>query len=274
MSVSEMSASLRSWMSAVSEIARAVNAAEPLEAVLTRVARQACRLIGFEFCAVMLADPARERLRVAGWSGLSPEYVALVSDDDSLLIHPPGPRLDTPAARAFREGRLVAVSDVRAAPDYGRLRRLAPAQGYQALLAAPLRGSDDLAGVVIGYSVAAREFDTLERELIEVLAEQVALALQTTRLRAAQQEVIRELSRANEELSRGRAVLEWAEQRHHELMQLVLDEVGLAGLVRALAATLEASVTVEDMDGRVLASAPEEDYHAPPDAAARRRRPA
>lgn len=272
--MSEMSASLRSWMSAVSEIARAVNAAEPLEAVLTRVARQACRLIGFEFCAVMLADPARERLRVAGWSGLSPEYVALVSDDGSLLIHPPGPRLDSPAARAYREGRLVAVSDVRAAPDYGRLRRLAPAQGYQALLAVPLRGSDDLAGVVIGYSVAAREFDTHERELIELLAEQVALALQTTRLRAAQQEVISELSRANEELSRGRAVLEWAEQRHHELMQLVLDEVGLAGLVSALAATLEASVTVEDVDGRVLARAPAEHYHAPPDATARRRYPA
>src|SRR5262249_55435035 len=134
-------------------------------------------------------------------------------------------------------------------------------QGYQALLAAPLRGSDDLTGVVIGYSVLAREFDAPERELVELLAEQVALALQTARLRAAQQEVIRELSRANDELCRGRAVLEWSEQRHHELMQLVLDEVGLAGLVSALAATLEASVTVEDVDGRVLASAPEENYH-------------
>ena len=35
-----MPTSLRSWMSAVSEIARAVNAAEPLEEVLNRVAVQ------------------------------------------------------------------------------------------------------------------------------------------------------------------------------------------------------------------------------------------
>ena len=53
------------------------------------------------------------------------------------------------------------------------------------------------------------------------------MALETARLRAEQQEVIRELSRANDELRRGRAVLEWAEQQHHQLMQLVLDEGGL-----------------------------------------------
>jgi hypothetical protein len=58
-SVSAVPMSLRSWMSAVTEIARAVNAAEPLEEVLNRVAVQACELIGFELCAVMLADEQR-----------------------------------------------------------------------------------------------------------------------------------------------------------------------------------------------------------------------
>jgi len=86
------------------------------------------------------------------------------------------------------------------------------------------------------------------------------LALETTRLRAEQQEVIRELSRANDELRRGRAALEWAEQQHHQLMQLVLDEVELPGLVGALATALRASVTVEDADGRMLAQAPEQGY--------------
>ena len=38
MGVPEVPASLRSWMSAVSEIVRSVNAAEPLASVLTRVA--------------------------------------------------------------------------------------------------------------------------------------------------------------------------------------------------------------------------------------------
>jgi sugar diacid utilization regulator len=281
----EVQASLRSWMSAVSEIARAVNAAEPLQEVLTRVAAQACALIGFEFCAVMLTDPDGEWLQVAGWCGLSPDYLAQLSAEGSLQVHPSGPVLDTPAARACREGRTVTVPDVRAASDYGRLQYLAPTQGYRSLVAAPLPASEDdpttsvaggtgVAGVLVGYSVTAREFEPPEVELIELLAGQAALALETSRLRTAQQDVIGELSGANDELRRGRAVLDWAEQQHRELMQLVLDDVGLAGLVASLAGTLAASVTVEDADGRVLARAPDDGYRPPPTAAARRRSPA
>src|SRR6266567_2838587 len=256
MGVPEVPASLRSWMSAVSEIVRSVNAAEPLASVLTRVAEQACELIGFEFCAVMLADERRECLHIAGWSGLTPDYLAQVSDGQGLRIRPPGPDLDTPAARAYREDRTIVVPDVRKAPAYGRLRHLAPTQGYQALLASPLRGSGALAGVIVAYSVTARQFSGPELELIELLAGQAATALETARLRAEQQEVIRELSGANEEMRRGRAVLEWAERQHHQLMQLVLDEVELPELVAALASALRASVTVEDTDGRVLVRGP------------------
>ena len=212
MGVPEVPASLRSWMSAVSEIVRSVNAAEPLANVLTRVADQACELIGFEFCAVMLADERRECLQIAGWSGLTPDYLAQVSDGQGLRIRPPGPDLDTPAARAYREDRTIVVPDVGEARSYGRLRHLAPTQGYRALLASPLHGSGDLAGVIVAYSVTARQFSGPELELIELLAGQAAMALETARLRAEQQDVIRALSLANEEMRRGRAVLEWAEQ--------------------------------------------------------------
>ena len=94
------------------------------------------------------------------------------------------------------------------------------------------------------------------------------------RWRSEQQEVIRELSRANDELRRGRAVLEWAEQQHHQLMQLVLDEGGLPELVSALASALCASVTVEDTDGHVLGEGPADGYCPPPAPAARRARAA
>jgi GAF domain-containing protein len=261
-------------MTAVGELTCALNAAEPLDALLGRVARQACSLIGFEYCAVLLADPAGERLEMAGSSGLSADYVALVSEGGSLPLHPPGPALDTPAARAYREHRIVAVPDVREAPDYGRLRLLAERQGYRALLAAPLGTASGQSGVLVGYSAAARGFGRAERELVGLLADQAALALENTRLRGAQQEVIGELSRANEELRRSRAVLERCEQQHRALMELALADVGLGGLVAALADALHASVTVEDADGAPLAHAPERDHRAPPSAAARRHLPA
>jgi len=66
------------------------------------------------------------------------------------------------------------------------------------------------------------------------------------------------------ELQRGRQQLDWAEQQHHRLMQLVLDDIGLGGLVEALASMLGSSVTVEDGQGNVLAFAADAAYVPPP----------
>ncbi|HKQ42810.1 MAG TPA: helix-turn-helix domain-containing protein [Pseudonocardia sp.] len=274
MSTVEVSTSVGPWMTAVGEISRAVNAGEPLEVLLTLIAERVCALIGFDHCAVMLADDDQAHLHAVGWSGLSDAYVALVSDGAALPVRPTGPHGDSPAAQAFREGRSVAVPDVGVADDYGRMRSLAPTQGYRALLAAPLRTArSGLAGVVVAYSTQARAFSALEIELIELLADQAALALETSGLRADQQSVIRELSLANAELRTGRAAIERAEQQHRDLMAMVLADVGLDRIVGGLAQALDASVTVEDSDGGLLALAPAVGYHPPPDAAARRRGP-
>ena len=55
-------------------------------------------------------------------------------------------------------------------------------------------------------------------------------------------------------------------------MQLVLDDIGLGGLVEALASMLGSSVTVEDGQGSVLARASAAEYEPPPVDARRRRR--
>ena len=261
-------------MCAVGEITRAANAGESVHALLDRVAERACALIGFDYCAVLLANGEPGRLQMAGSFGLTPDYVALISGDGSPVVHPSVSALDTPAARAFREDRTVVVPDVLEDDRHGRLRLLAEAQAYRALVAVPLRASGEQLGVLLGYSVAPRVFSSTEQELAGLLADQAALALENGRLRRAEQSAIRELSRANDELRRGRAVQEWAETQHHALMELALAGAGLTGLVAALARTLRASVTVEDAEGCVLARAPDQGYRPPPSAAARRRLPA
>jgi sugar diacid utilization regulator len=264
-------------MSAVGEIARATNAGEPVDAILGMVAAKACALIGLDYCAVLLADADADaepdRLRVAGSSGLSAHYIALITGDGSPVVHPSGPASDTPAARAYREQRTVVVADVLDDDRHGRLRPLAEAQAYRALVAVPLRTGTERCGVVLGYSATPRQFTEGETELVELLADQTALALENRRLRSTQGSAIAQLSRANQELRRGRLVQEWAERQHRALMELSLAGVGLPGLVTALAEMLRASVTVEDADDRVLALASDGDYRSPPDAAARRRAP-
>ncbi|WP_033294070.1 helix-turn-helix domain-containing protein [Amycolatopsis jejuensis] len=227
---------LRTWMRAVSEISRAVNVAEPLEDILMRVAELARDLIGFDFCAVMLADPAADRLDITGWAGLSKDYLTRLRNDSSLCIHPDSADADSPAAQAFREAHTIAIPDVRRDTEvYGRLS-LSSLQGYHSLVATPLKGAGKPIGVLVGYSAAPRRYGNADLELTELLAEQTVTAIHAAQFRARR---------------------EWAEEQHHRLMQLVLDEAGLAGLVDALADVLTASVAVIDTEDRLLAAAGE-----------------
>jgi sugar diacid utilization regulator len=232
---------LRTWMRAVSEISRAVNVAEPVDAILTGIADQARDLIGFDFCAVMLVDSAADRLEIVGSSGLSPDYVEELRDDSSLQIHPTTPDADSPAARALRTNRTVSISDVRRDVElYGRLS-LSTLQGYNSLVASPLRGEEAPIGVLVGYSSAPRIYGQPDRELTELLAEQTAAAVQTARLRARRA---------------------WAEQQHRRLMQLVLDDVDIHGLVESLSEVLDAPVAVTDSEGKTLAASGQADWEA------------
>lgn len=232
---------LRTWMKAISEISRAVNVGDPLDVVLTRIADRARELIGFDFCAVMLSDSSDAQLEIVGWSGLTPDYVGEFRNKGSLQIGPISPEADSPAANAFRSNQTVTISDVRQnVPIYGRLM-VSSLMGYNSLVASPLQGEDRPIGVLVGYSLPARHYTAADVELTELLAEQTASAIHTDRLRSRR---------------------EWAEQEHRRLMQLVLDEIGLDGLVESLANVLKASVAIIEDDGRVRAAFGDADFTA------------
>ncbi|HOZ57749.1 MAG TPA: GAF domain-containing protein, partial [Nakamurella multipartita] len=59
---------LRRWLSAVDRLAQAVTSAGELSDVLDLVADTARELLGYDFCAVLLPDPAGTHLLITGWS--------------------------------------------------------------------------------------------------------------------------------------------------------------------------------------------------------------
>lgn len=241
---------LGEWMSAVAGLVRAVNTAVPVDDLLDRIADHACRLIGLEYCAVMLADPSGAWLRVRGSSGLARSYVEALNREHVLVIDPDDVNDETVAASSYHQGVTLVVSDLSSAADYGASRRWARTQGFtaRALIAAPLLGSTGPAGVIVAYSTE-RTFTSSEVELVELLAQHAVLALETAELRAAQSATI-------DELQRHRHVLELAEVQHRRLMQLLLDEAGLQRLAESLSEALQVSITIEDATDAVLAVAP------------------
>src|SRR5687767_14768460 len=101
---------LRPWLEAIATIATALNRPVSLPEVLDLVAQTASRLLGYDFCAVLLHDERRASLIITGSHGLSSSYVQQVNADHPVVLDPDD-ELQAPSSRAFLTGRSVQVVD-------------------------------------------------------------------------------------------------------------------------------------------------------------------
>lgn len=221
------------WLDALAGIGEAVGGDEPVNALLDRVARTACTLLGYDFCAVFLPDAARAALTIVGAHGLSGDYIAQVNAEHPILLDAVGDR-EAPTSVAFRTGEVVTLEDIELVPGFG-WGGVAHEQGYRALISVPLRRAGTVIGALNGYRAGPHRFDAAEISLVTTLATQVAIALGTAQLRAQEQATIRELRRA--------------EEVHRLLMATALRGEGLAGVADALAELLGRGVRIEEVTG-------------------------
>ena len=237
-------------MGAAADVLRALNAGEPRDTLLSRVARHTCTLVRTDSCSVMLLDGDRLVLRAG--HALTSRYRDGLEARAPLLVHPRGDESDLPAAQAVRERRTVVLRDVTATDIRWPWRELALAEGIRSVLAVPLGD----AGVLVGYTSRVRDFAPDELAAAELMAQYAGTVLTTAELRTAQQETIRRL--------------EWVEAQDRKLVRLLLDDAGLDAVLEALAGALAASVTLEAPEGTVLGRAGPELVGVPPSARAGR----
>jgi len=257
---------LRRWLSAASGMVRVVNSSAPVEELLSNVSQTARQLLDLDMCAVMLYEESRQRLAICGHDGLSDLYVEQLNSNRPVIVTREDGIYASPAAKAFVTGATIAIEDVHSSSDFVHWRDLARVEGYSAIVATPLVADAHRVGVIVGYSQASREFSSTHVELLQLLADHAGVALQTARLRASSQEMIERLNAANAALVLQRQSLEAAQDQHRRLMQVMANDVGVAGVVTMLAELLQASVTVEDPQGHVVATAAVGTYLAPPSA--------
>ncbi|WP_181039001.1 GAF domain-containing protein [Arthrobacter sp. Y81] len=218
---------LERWLDALADIGEAVGGDEPVTDLLDRVARTACTLFGYDFCAVFLPDHSGAALTIVGSHGLSADYVAQVNADRPILLDVHSAE-EAPTSVAFRTGDVVALEDIERVPGIGPWGGVAHEQGYRALVSVPLRRSGRVVGALNGYHAAPHRFDHAEISLVNAMATQAAVALGTAQLRAGEQDAIRELRRA--------------EEVHALLTATALRGEGVAGVAAALAELLGAPV--------------------------------
>ncbi|MDQ1488732.1 MAG: hypothetical protein QOJ23_1246 [Actinomycetota bacterium] len=261
---------LSAWLDAICEFVRAVNRGVPLDDLLNLIAGTVAQLTSFDYCSVLLPDDGNEKLLIRGFYGLRPSYVAEVNAARPPLIRP-GELAEGPSSRAFRTLRPVALVDIRADVTCLGWEVVAAEQGYRSILALPLVASEGSLGVLTCYSRERRVFAADEVVLMETIANQAALAVESRRLRERAETRAAALEQRVERLQEDQRVARRAEDVHRDLMRLLLAGESLEAITRKLADVIRSDVLVEDAAGHPLAAAvAAENVDRIPGAAARR----
>jgi len=247
-------AELTSWLDAIAEITRATHRDAPLKELLDLIAGATARLTGYDFCAVLVVDPERQALLITGSYGLSPEYIDTINAQTPIPIRA-GDASEGPSSRAFRSQRPTAVPDILTDAPSRAWEMVAAQQGYSSLLAVPISAGQVPFGLLNCYSVEKREFTAREIILMESMANQAGLAIETTRRLI---EFRQRAEQAAEEATGLRAELDGlqhADDNHAQLLRVVLKGRGPDAIAETLGAMLACTVLVDDADGRLLAAA-------------------
>jgi sugar diacid utilization regulator/GAF domain-containing protein len=236
---------LRPWLEAIATIATALNRPVSLPEVLDLVSETAARLLGYDFCAVLLVDEDNDSLVITGTYGLSPSYIQQVNADHPVMLDPDD-ELQAPSSKAFLSGTSVQVADILADTTFLPWGGVARQQGYRSLISVPVVSSGVPVGTLNCYRRVPHEFGADERDLLSLLADQAGVAIETTGLRAQAASTIAELRTANAALAEQHELLRRGEAVHEQFTQVALRGGGVAGVAEALAEVLGTSVTVTE----------------------------
>lgn len=245
--------SLSQWLEGLSELLRSINSGTAKRVLMDSIADIACSLLALDKCALLIADSQGERLKVAGSSGLSRAYIDLVNGSRPISLQEQGPTYSSPSAQAYLTRAVVLIPSASHASEFSPWRDMARDEGYESLIAAPLTSEGPPLGVMVGYCQRERQFSTEHIDALRLLARFACTALITARLRADSRVMIEELHQANSELLTRQRLLAEQDLQHDQLMHTVASNVGVAGVISALAQLLRTPVCLQDVDGPILA---------------------
>ncbi len=199
----------------LAKLSATVSESLELEHVLQAIASAVLELIGCQRSAIFVLDEAQQVLRLAMAQGLSDEYVA---QSRVLTLERDG------RAHAFVSGEPWIVSDVSALeedhrgaiPDVVRKR-------FSAFADLPLKRADRPIGLLSAMFDRVHHFSDIEIELLSVLSDQAAVAIDNARLYTQTDEELRQQVEALSGLHRVSREISATLNLEH-ILQLMLEE--------------------------------------------------
>ena len=242
---------LARWFSGVHAFIAAVNKPASLRELLDLVTATACDLTGYEFCGILLVHPDKRRLMMEGAHGLSTEYVTRLNDQVPISLTT-DPRGESPSTRAFLTAKAVVLNDILKDPLMEPWWPLAAQQGYLSMVSVPLLLKGRPFGVLNCYSAERHSFTESAVELMGILANQAAAAIEAIHLRDGQRDFIQNLARVNESLRQQSALLQKSDEIHKSMNEVAIGAAGIDGLTETLSTLLNREVFIDDEFGQMI----------------------
>lgn len=176
------------------ETSRRVVSSLDTEQVIASILDEVQRLLAVERAAIVSLDKRLEVFRISASRGLSETYV------EQLRIEPS--EFTSPAMQALRSQAPVQIPDTETETSYDALRQRARAEGFRAVLAAPLVTQHAPPSALILYRNLPHRFTETEQELVASFANHAAMAMEHAALFA------RSDAQLQEQTSRLEAIVE------------------------------------------------------------------
>jgi sugar diacid utilization regulator len=227
------------------EVSQALSGSLDVEQVLRGIAAAARQLLETDMSTVLILDEKRQHLTVAAFDGLDPDVARR-------LATPVGKNL---AGLAAEFGECVRSSDV--ATDRRSALGDVCAGHICSTMLAPMTHDGRVLGVLGVETEAIRDFSEREESLLRLLAKQGAIAIETARLYAAEQQRVEQLNALLDRLHAQNDIMRRSREAHDRLTEAVLEGLGHASLVRVLVDLVPAPVVLTNQFGaRLCAGAP------------------
>ncbi|HET7456274.1 MAG TPA: GAF domain-containing sensor histidine kinase [Gemmatimonadaceae bacterium] len=179
---------------AVREIAHAFLTADRPEEVFRFALERVSPLVGAAFASVFLVDGASELMALAAAHNWPERYRPWLGEMRVRLGY-------GPSGEAVAERRPVEVPDVFADPSLADWQDVATELGFRAIVALPLQTGRKVLGAVTFYFAGAGGFSPEQRNLLRIVADQMAATAEKSSL-------IDDLRRTNAALVESKAELE------------------------------------------------------------------
>jgi len=158
-------------LEAISKISKTVVSNRYLKEILQLIVTITTQVMDLKLSSILLLDEKKKELTISATLSSNQEYI----EKPNLKID------DSISGMVVREKRPITVVDVTKEKNY-RYPEIAKKEGVVSMLSVPMMVKDKVIGVINVYTEKEHIFTKEEVELLQVIADQAAVAIENTRL--------------------------------------------------------------------------------------------